>query len=64
MKTLHSAPPSLLPTIADSAGIPAAVTGSKHRRNRLVLLCLASLGIVYGDIGTSPLYAMRECFYG
>ena len=28
------------------------------------MLCLASLGIVYGDIGTSPLYAMRECFYG
>jgi KUP system potassium uptake protein len=28
------------------------------------LLCLASLGIVYGDIGTSPLYALRECFYG
>lgn len=27
-------------------------------------LCLASLGIVYGDIGTSPLYALRECFYG
>src|SRR4030095_8032694 len=64
LKTVHSAPPSLVPTIADSAGIPAAVTGSKHRRNRLVLLCLASLGIVYGDIGTSPLYAMRECFYG
>ena len=61
---MHSAPPSLVPTIADSAGIPAAVIGSKHRRNRLVLLCLASLGIVYGDIGTSPLYAMRECFYG
>ena len=34
------------------------------RTNRLVLLCLASLGIVYGDIGTSPLYALRECFYG
>ena len=30
----------------------------------MALLCLASLGIVYGDIGTSPLYAMRECFYG
>ena len=28
------------------------------------MLCLASLGIVYGDIGTSPLYAVRECFYG
>ncbi len=27
-------------------------------------LFLAALGIVYGDIGTSPLYAMRECFSG
>lgn len=25
-------------------------------------LCLTALGIVYGDIGTSPLYAVRECF--
>ncbi|HEX7676687.1 MAG TPA: potassium transporter Kup [Thermoanaerobaculia bacterium] len=25
---------------------------------------MLALGIVYGDIGTSPLYAMRECFYG
>jgi KUP system potassium uptake protein len=31
---------------------------------RLALLCVAALGIVYGDIGTSPLYAIRECFYG
>ncbi|QVW34192.1 potassium transporter Kup [Geobacter sulfurreducens] len=27
-------------------------------------LSLAALGVVYGDIGTSPLYAMRECFHG
>lgn len=27
-------------------------------------LALSSLGIVYGDIGTSPLYAIRECFHG
>jgi KUP system potassium uptake protein len=25
-------------------------------------LALAALGVVYGDIGTSPLYAVRECF--
>jgi KUP system potassium uptake protein len=25
---------------------------------------LTAVGIVYGDIGTSPLYAMRECFHG
>ena len=29
---------------------------------RLALLTLTALGIVYGDIGTSPLYALRECF--
>ncbi len=26
------------------------------------VLTLGALGIVYGDIGTSPLYALRECF--
>ncbi len=33
-------------------------------RRRLLSLSLLALGIVYGDIGTSPLYAIRECFYG
>ena len=27
-------------------------------------LTLGALGVVYGDIGTSPLYAMRSCFTG
>jgi KUP system potassium uptake protein len=27
-------------------------------------LSLAALGVVYGDIGTSPLYAIKECFAG
>ncbi len=31
---------------------------------RLALLTLAALGVVFGDIGTSPLYAVRECFHG
>ena len=30
----------------------------------LAVLTLGALGIVYGDIGTSPLYALRECFHG
>jgi KUP system potassium uptake protein len=30
------------------------------QRSRLAVLSLAALGIVYGDIGTSPLYALRE----
>ncbi|WP_447979279.1 potassium transporter Kup [Candidatus Nitrospira bockiana] len=29
----------------------------------LPLLTLGALGVVYGDIGTSPLYALRECFH-
>ncbi|HEX6903468.1 MAG TPA: potassium transporter Kup [Thermoanaerobaculia bacterium] len=30
----------------------------------LLALGLGALGVVYGDIGTSPLYALRECFHG
>ena len=37
---------------------------SPHGPSRLGLLCLTALGIVFGDIGTSPLYALRECFEG
>ena len=37
--------------------VPAAPTGK-----RLAVLSLTALGVVYGDIGTSPLYALRECF--
>jgi KUP system potassium uptake protein len=36
---------------------PVTATG-----RRLAVLSLTALGVVYGDIGTSPLYAMRECF--
>ena len=35
-----------------------------ERRSRLPLLVVAALGVVFGDIGTSPLYAIRECFAG
>ena len=31
-------------------------------RRYLATLYLGALGVVYGDIGTSPLYAFRECF--
>jgi KUP system potassium uptake protein len=35
--------------------------GHGHNKNVLAL-ALGALGVVYGDIGTSPLYALRECF--
>ena len=33
---------------------------SKH--GALAALTLAAIGVVYGDIGTSPLYALKEVF--
>ena len=32
------------------------------RGRRLAVLSLTALGVVYGDIGTSPLYSIKECF--
>jgi KUP system potassium uptake protein len=32
------------------------------RRHASLAAALAALGVVYGDIGTSPLYALKECF--
>jgi KUP system potassium uptake protein len=46
----------------------AAAVGAPQESHRselgLPALALGALGVVYGDIGTSPLYAMRECFHG
>ena len=39
-------------------------TEPKKEQKHLYLLALSALGVVYGDIGTSPLYAFRQCFYG
>jgi KUP system potassium uptake protein len=33
-------------------------------RRTLLPITLTAIGVVYGDIGTSPLYALRECFFG
>lgn len=40
-----------------------AQANNSSRRN-LLGVALGALGVVYGDIGTSPLYALRECFHG
>lgn len=34
----------------------------QHDSSRIWALTLGALGVVFGDIGTSPLYALRECF--
>jgi len=39
-------------------------THTNHAPRRMLPLMVAATGVVYGDIGTSPLYAMREAFSG
>jgi KUP system potassium uptake protein len=39
-----------------------SVTTPTGQRGRTGALVVGALGIVYGDIGTSPLYAIRQCF--
>src|SRR3954452_25038524 len=39
-----------------------AVAATVHHEHDLRGLTLAALGVVYGDIGTSPLYTIREAF--
>lgn len=42
--------------------VDAAANPLPAARPLLVTLALGALGVVYGDIGTSPLYALRTCF--
>lgn len=37
---------------------------STDNKQSLPALTLAAIGVVYGDIGTSPLYTLRECLSG
>ena len=42
---------------------PVEIEGSSHQqKGSLAALALGAIGIVFGDIGTSPLYALKVCF--
>lgn len=41
---------------------PSHASPSQDDPNYKLMLALVALGVVYGDIGTSPLYALREAF--
>jgi KUP system potassium uptake protein len=54
-------PSSIRPAGVRNYGVETAKNSGGRR---LAGLSLATLGVVFGDIGTSPLYAIRECFHG
>lgn len=59
----NGATPAATPIAGDVA--PHAVDGGEGRDPKaIVALATGAIGIVFGDIGTSPLYAFRETFVG
>jgi KUP system potassium uptake protein len=67
MKTSSSSGGSRPP--ASASGSPSSeISLDPHSEGkdfrRTLVLALGALGVVYGDIGTSPLYAVKECFHG
>jgi KUP system potassium uptake protein len=54
---MENAPASALPS-------HSAASASPHHKSTLAALTLGALGVVFGDIGTSPLYTLRECLHG
>src|SRR5215208_3566677 len=60
IKPYHAASSYIMPPGTRSE----SVEQEDARGSRLPLLCLGALGVVFGDIGTSPLYALREAFHG
>jgi len=55
MSTTQADPTLATATAADARAFPAT-------RSRMAALTLAAIGIVYGDIGTSPLYTLKTVF--
>src|SRR3712207_94504 len=53
-----TAAPRLPTEAADGA------SGAHHQQGGIVKLAIGAIGIVFGDIGTSPIYAFRETFAG
>jgi KUP system potassium uptake protein len=61
---LHRTWPAMA-TVVPQAPLTAPQPAVHHGpREALPTLMLGAIGVVYGDIGTSPLYAMKESFLG
>jgi KUP system potassium uptake protein len=65
----HAPAPTPAPAMTSAPAPQRAVTSAHPRTGapahpRTLGLALAALGVVYGDIGTSPIYAVRESLHG
>jgi len=53
-----------MPRTAHSTTVSQTDNNHHPQQAPLASLALAALGVIYGDIGTSPLYTIKECFSG
>ena len=59
------APTHQIPRMATAAALPEDLARPHHGpKEALPKLMLGAIGVIYGDIGTSPLYTMKESFVG
>ncbi|GAO03380.1 potassium transporter Kup [Anaeromyxobacter sp. PSR-1] len=56
--------PSATPAPSPTAGFSLPEHRPPPTGKALAALAVGALGVVYGDIGTSPLYSLKECFGG
>lgn len=59
----HVTPDGPAQPAAASAHLSDLPTAGQHGTSNLGGLVLGAIGVVYGDIGTSPIYAMRESLH-
>jgi KUP system potassium uptake protein len=60
-------PTSIEPATIGPGSMPpaaAAKNGYQTGEKKVLPLVVGAIGVVFGDIGTSPLYTIRECFAG
>lgn len=57
-------PPSQPNSGPDASGGSGHPPSEQKDLKKTLILSLGALGVVYGDIGTSPLYTVKECFHG
>lgn len=56
--------PAAAPGPQEDHGAPEGAPEVRPKSARFWLLSMGALGVIYGDIGTSPIYALRESFVG
>src|SRR5882672_8557656 len=62
---LFAGPPDMSTAATSIPDVSDADTGHQHSpREGLSRLALGAIGVVFGDIGTSPLYSLKESFVG